>query len=89
MGVRILVLGGNGFIGAHLVEALAASGHRVRVFDRAGSLRSQPLKYVDYRYANFEDSASLAEALIDVDIVVHLISTTVPGTSNLDPGWRY
>lgn len=85
MSKRILVLGGNGFIGAHLVETLAASGERVRVFDRAGSLKGQPLIDVDYRYANFDDSASLAEALIDVDIVVHLISTTVPGTSNLNP----
>lgn len=86
MNSRILVLGGNGFIGSHLVEALAANGARVRVLSRSGCKRIQPIEGVDYRYADFTDAMSLAEALVDIDIVVHLISTTVPATANLDPG---
>jgi UDP-glucose 4-epimerase len=82
---RILVLGGNGFIGSHLVEALTESGQHIRVLGRAGSLRTEPLHDVDYRYADFADTASVAESLVDVDVVVHLISTTVPTTANLDP----
>jgi len=31
---RCLVLGGRGFIGTHLVDALLAHGHVVRCFDR-------------------------------------------------------
>jgi UDP-glucose 4-epimerase len=85
MSTRVLVLGGNGFIGSHLVRALVAGGARVRVLDRAGSLRGAPLAGVDYRDADFDDIASLAEALADVDLVIHLISTSVPGTGNLDP----
>ncbi len=83
--MRVLVLGGNGFIGSHLVEALVASGTHVRVLTRSGQY-IQPLHGVEYRYADFvADSASLAESLVDVDIVIHLISTTVPATANLDP----
>jgi UDP-glucose 4-epimerase len=83
--VKALVLGGCGFIGSHLVEGLLAAGHRVRVFDRAPELYRAPITNVEYRFGDFADSMLLAEALDGVEVVYHLISTTVPSTSNLDP----
>lgn len=83
--MKILVLGGNGFIGTHILDELLAAGHAVRVFDRSHEAWRKPLPSVDYFLGDFSDTLLLGEALQGVDIVVHLISTTVPSTSNLDP----
>lgn len=83
--MRALVLGGSGFIGSHIVDALLAEGARVRVFDRAPERYRAALAGVEFVPGDWGDTAVLAEALADVDVVYHLISTTVPGTSNLDP----
>jgi len=83
--MKALVLGGNGFIGSHIVDGLLAASHQVRVFDRSPELYRPPLAGVEYHSADFGDVGALSDALEGVDIVYHLASTTVPSTSNLDP----
>ena len=80
-----LILGGNGFIGSHLVDKLLAEKHRVRVFDKYEEHYRKPLSGVDYQYGDFGNRGQLVEALAGVDVVFHLISTTLPKTSNDDP----
>lgn len=83
-----LVLGGAGFIGSHLAEALASSGHAVRVFDRP-HLDRLPLFPADKGFeiftGDFLNAPSLAPALRGTEIVFHLISTTLPKSSNDNP----
>lgn len=83
--MKILVLGGNGFIGTHVLDEFLAAGHEIRVFDRSPEAWRKPLSRVSYFLGDFSDTPLLGEALQGVDVVVHLISTTVPSTSNLDP----
>lgn len=82
-----LVLGGNGFIGSHLVDRLLAEDHSVRVFDKYPERYRKPLPEVDYRFGDFGNRGLLAEALQGIDIVFHLISTSLPKTSNDDPAY--
>lgn len=83
--MNALVLGGNGFIGSHLVDSLLDEGHFVRVYSRSPEKYRAPLPKVDYQFGKIDDAFGIAEALTGIDIVFHLVSTTVPGTSNLDP----
>lgn len=81
----ILLIGGCGFIGSHVADSLLANGLKVRVFDRRPEALRPPLAGVDYVIGDFSDSSLLYEAMSGVDAVIHLASTTVPATSNLDP----
>jgi len=82
--MKFLLIGGNGFIGSHLIDVLLRNNHNVRVFDIAYERYREPIKNVDYRIASLDDLPSLYEAMLGIDIVVHLVSASVPSTSNLD-----
>jgi nucleoside-diphosphate-sugar epimerase len=73
---RILVTGGSGFIGAGLVKALVAAGHRVRVLD--DNSRGRPRRLVDvendieFIAGDVRDPAAVDAAARGMDEVHHL-----------------
>jgi len=85
---KCLVLGGGGFIGSNLVGSLLSSGYDVRVFDMNGFSKKNIQEYlsdIEVVEGNFDDLFKIKEALFGVDYVYHLISTTVPSSSQLNP----
>ena len=67
---RVLVTGGSGFIGRHLVSALAARGDFVRVLDTAPAADLPP--GTEYVSGSILDQASVLPALEGIDCVYHL-----------------
>jgi UDP-glucose 4-epimerase len=85
--MKCVVIGGGGFIGSHLCEALLASGHEVRVFDRpeARFLAEVERAGASVYTGNFLNQADIQKVLINSEVVYHLVSATVPQTSNDNP----
>ncbi|MCL7981352.1 MAG: SDR family NAD(P)-dependent oxidoreductase, partial [marine benthic group bacterium] len=90
---RVLVTGGAGFIGSHLVDALVERGHRVRVLDNldpqvhgeaaepvsiGGHLKSGA---VEFLHGDVRDPEAVAAALRDIDLVSHQAAAVGVGQS--------
>ncbi|MGW4753225.1 NAD-dependent epimerase/dehydratase family protein [Streptomyces chartreusis] len=71
--MRVLVTGGAGFIGSHVVEALAARGHEPVVYD----VRTDPA-------ADVRDTDAVRRALTGVDAVCHQAAMVGLGTGFAD-----
>jgi UDP-glucose 4-epimerase len=84
-----LVLGGRGFIGSHLVTRLLSEGYRVRCFDRPHVLPigNSHLDNPSFELCegDFTSDADIEQALTGCKVCFHLISTTLPKSSNADP----
>lgn len=88
-GKRIVVTGGAGFIGSHVVEALVAAGAKVTVLDNFTSGRSEFLAAVADRITvvrgDCGDANVLDKVLPGADAVWHLAANPEVRTGETDP----
>src|ERR1700722_19436352 len=78
--MRVLVTGGAGFIGSHVVQALMSAGHEVRVLDAllpcvhpdGGSAPFSPDPCVEFVRGDVRDAQAVDGALQGVGAVCHL-----------------
>ncbi|HEY9278548.1 MAG TPA: complex I NDUFA9 subunit family protein [Eoetvoesiella sp.] len=73
--MRVLVIGGTGFIGRHLVARLVAAGHAVyvptRLYQRGRDLLVFPSAHL--LEANIHDDTALEQLLAESDAVINLV----------------
>jgi uncharacterized protein YbjT (DUF2867 family) len=79
----ILITGGTGYIGGHLIPALIARGHRVRVLARAKSADRVPAAATAV-IGDALEAKSVEAALRPGDTVIHLVGTPHPTPSKAD-----
>lgn len=85
--MKCVVFGGGGFIGSTIVDKLLANGHTVRVFERP---RVAPFRLfsetekVEWVTGDFLSVYDIRAAIEGMDTVIHLVSFTLPKTSNDD-----
>lgn len=85
--MKVLVIGGAGYIGSHVVKELMAAGHKVTVFDNFSSgLRQNLFPQNEFIYGNFlvpgEIEAAFAKGF---DAFVHLAAFKAAGESMIVP----
>jgi dTDP-L-rhamnose 4-epimerase len=86
---RVLVTGGAGFVGSHLVDALLARGDRVRILDNLdpqvhGPDRRKPAWVpgdAELIVGDMRDADAVRESLRDIDVVYHLAAAVGVGQS--------
>ncbi len=83
--MNAVVVGGNGFIGSHLVDRLAHLGWPTTVIDTRERLWGPQEPGVRHLRFALDDTELLEHALRDAEIVFHLAWTSIHESSNRDP----
>jgi UDP-glucose 4-epimerase len=86
--MKITILGGGGFIGSHIADRLLEDNHELRIFERP---RVNPYRQfsaaekVDWITGDLMSRHDVDLAINGADVVLHLVCTTLPKSSNDDP----
>jgi UDP-glucose 4-epimerase len=84
--MRILVLGGSGFLGSHIVDKFLAEKHEVCVYDLYPERFRRSPKGIKFYTGDFGNVGALDELIsTGFDAVIHCVSTTTPKSSNESP----
>lgn len=78
--MKVLVTGGAGFIGSHLIPKLTSLGHEVYVLDdlSTGNINNLDVEKINFQQMDISDTSSLESYFIDkkFDWVIHLAAVS-------------
>lgn len=86
--MKCVIFGGGGFIGSTIADRLLKDGHELRIFERP---RVTPYRefvhgeQVEWLAGDLLSTHDVGDAIDGADVVLHLVSTTLPKNSNDDP----
>jgi UDP-glucose 4-epimerase len=89
--MRILVTGGAGFIGSHLVDRLVRDGYKVRAVDNLSSGRVENIKHhldantVELIIGDLKDPQIALKAVEGIDVVFHFAANPEVRVSTTNP----
>lgn len=89
--MNVLVCGGAGYIGSHMVRRLAAAGHRVTVFDNLSTGHREAVAAAELVVGDLLDPSALAQLFgrCRFDAVVHFAARSLVGESVAQPYLYY
>lgn len=85
--MKIAIFGGGGFLGSAICDRLLQDGYSIKIFERP---RINPYRNfkndekVEWAIGDFSSIHDIETFIDDVDLVVHLVSSTLPRGSNDD-----
>jgi UDP-glucose 4-epimerase len=86
--MKCVIFGGSGFIGSTLSDRLLLDGHSVRIFERPRVAQYRVFsrdESAEWVTGDFSSRHDVSRAVEGMDVVFHLISTSLPKSSNDDP----
>ncbi|MFO0755034.1 MAG: UDP-glucose 4-epimerase GalE [Byssovorax sp.] len=91
MTASVLVAGGAGYIGSHMVKTLGRAGYTVTTLDNLSLGHRDAVKYGDLVVADLLDQAALARLFAErrFDLVIHFAASAYVGESVTDPRKYY
>lgn len=79
--MNVLIIGGNGFIGSHLVDRCIKEGDSVKVVDLYPERFRSPIPQVDYINASVLDLEIIEKTLKNIDVVYYLANSSLPNNA--------
>jgi len=84
--MKVLITGGAGFVGSHVVDAVVAAGHEPRIFDLIPSQYHHPGEFDTY-IGDLTDPVAVADAAHGCDAIAHLAAVADVSEVAADPAY--